>query len=466
MLRDLKSLLYIFPVIALLAPAMSGCDDDPVSPGASATVVVEVIDVQTGDPEPGVKLMLLDPVANLPATAVAISDTAGGAVFNDVPQGEYVLLALPRQGRQLFSSPGLVSAAVPGRDPAIPAINIVRTMSARSQPGGGNSISGVVRDAETGLPLDSVFLGSRDDWLGAYLGWNPTKADITDSSGVFMVPGIAFALNPNTNLLLQVEPLIAQRAGYRPLEWFADGRRINSGIITGVSLDLVPLEADGSETGGAFGVVSFLGEPVAGVRVGLSFWGAYAPPPGFSSDSGNEPAAPGGYAVTGAGAGAPGRVTLTDAEGRYEFTDLKPGWYLVHAAYPAGDGFVMPQPLGPGNTPNGINPLPVEVVADATAEAADIAVFRAIRLLAPAAGAIGVSSQPQLRWSSVPEAASYSLSLDNRFFEDIPDTSFSVPSGSALDAGPWTVLLAAYDLDGLPVGVIETATRFVVGEGF
>lgn len=448
----------LLPAI-LLAAFLGGCDDDPSAPAGSGTVLVEVVDLATGDPDPGVKLMLLDAAENLPASAAAVSDSSGGALFADVPQGVYSLLALPGTGRELFSLPSSVSPAVPAGDAAAPAVNRVVTTEARPVPGSGNSISGVVVDADTGLPLDSVLIGSRDDWLGAFAGWTPTKADITGPDGKFRVEGIAIAFNPFTELLVQAEPLIVQRAGYRPLEWFAN--RPDSGTITGVVLEMRSTASDTLGVGGARGVVAFSGEPVAGVRVGLSFWGAFEQPPGFSPGHDARPD-PGGYAAEGTDAGAPGRVAITDAGGGYEFADLEPGWYLVHAAYPLGDGYVMPQPLGPGNTANGVNPLPVLVESGAVAEADTIAVFRAIRLLSPSPGATGVGGSPRLVWTSAPEAAYYDLQLEDRFYPDIGDTVFSVPDQQPLGEEPWTVLIGAYAADGSPVGAIEAAARFAV----
>jgi len=466
-------LIRFLPAAAALAAAAflmttGGCGDDAVGPEASSILAVRVVDRDDGGPRAGVKAMLLDPAANLPAAPVAVTDSSGAVLWRDVPTGVYALLVIPGPNRELFSVPATVS---PGSADIAPSPYVVLTMPARRQTG-GSSIAGAVFDAVTGQPLDSAIVGSRDDWLGAYPGWSPEKADITDSTGAFTVRGIAFTRSPLSDLLLQVEPLIVQRAGYRPLEWFADSRRISGTDITGVELELEPIadpQAAGVDTArGIEGVVTYRGEPVGGLLVGLSYWGDFEPPPGFDSGSDappaevSGPADPRSPAVTGAGAGAPGRTAVTDDEGRYAFSDLKTGWYLVHAAYPVGDGFMMAQPLGPGYPANGINPLPVKVIDEGIAAADTVPVFRAIRVLEPAPGATGVSNLPTVRWTSVPGAATYDLALDQLVIADISDTTVAVPADFPLSGGVWTVSIAAYDADGIPVGAVETASRFLV----
>lgn len=414
-------LIGIAPAVVLLT---GGCGDEaggPAAPDPTATDTLQV-DVRhrdTGLPARGVKLVVMDS-QNSPAAEPVRTDPQGrGRLVVTAAQGPLHVVAFT--GDSLFVHELPTALAWPGAGPAGAEV----TVGTRIQTGGLPRIAGHVVDHDTSEPLAAAFV-SLLPYLYGYLGRTDPSDDVTLTDGAFRVSNIPFAIDPVSGNLRQIMPLLITRDGYLPVAYthrLAHGD--NDLDIAGVTIRLVRDIGGGSTLSG---VISFGVEPVADLPVGL----------GSIGEPGDKTAV-----------GLPGRVALTDQDGRFTFAGLPAGGYVLHAGYLPDDGWLMPsQPAS----------RLYEVGVDAMVQADTLQVIRAIEPLEPLGRLTAVPDR--FAWVGVAEADSYIV-----YLRGIEIARTEPPEARDLDltdlpAGwhPWTVI--AVTATGQLVGGSEAFARF------
>lgn len=431
---------------------LGGCDSTPW-PATRAYLGVAVVDFADGSPQAGVKLLLMDPLANLPVQGPFLTGPDGLARFGPIRPGRYAVLVYPGPQRGVRSWPRTIElAGRPGRDgpfaltappperaPLPPPLLLLQTYQRPPQallP----RVRGRVTDAVTGRPLDQVFVGPAAH-VGAYLFQNLQRDDVTAADGLFDVVGRFFALDPETGNLVMIEPLIFARHGYAVHSWtYHPPNGSDETDITGVEIALQSAEPG---SGVLTGVVAWGDTGQAGVLVGL----AAGPMPVGALKGGPPP--PGGEARPLSGVGVPGRVAVTDASGRFRFEGLAPGLYAVSPGYLPDDPYVFFRQTGSAFVP----------VADGRVTDLDtLWVLRAIMPLEPAPSSSPPPPVRRLRWTAAAGADSYFVTLDRGVVGTFADTLVELPEPIAAGDHVWFV--AALRRDGAYVGQFEQQPFF------
>ncbi len=403
-----------------------GCSDDEEQVPGSQPILVQVLDEADGSAVAGVKVIVMDPVANVPLTGPVVSGDDGLCNFGS-PAGDdlrflvfggvhYRVHALPENWHGTSGGPGLSFPYGPGHsllapagksDPTRVAEVFVRKVAADSLP----RIAGRVVDAETGAALDRVFV-SRIPYLSGYHGATSPSDDVTGAEGEFSVSQIPFGVDPQSGNLFQVEPLRFTRHRYRPLVWIYDPPNGSENVdISGVTISMEPVTAE--DTGSLSGTIRRDGLPAAGIVVGL---GVVAVP-------GKDKAGP---AMT-------GWTAVTDTEGNYTIAGLPAGVYLLRPGYQLGDGVFFPSQAG--NMPWQVNQSE-EVRVD------DLVVLHEITPVNPGHGHTVYARPDSLFWTPVPGATSYEVSIDGTTLPWATTNAIEVPQSLLLNPGLhyWTVL--------------------------
>ena len=231
----------------------------------------------------------------------------------------------------------------------------------------------------------------------------------------------------DTGTGIQLLPLVVACAGYRTAFVVHDPPGgIDPVMVTEVIVELAPLGA--GDTGALRGRVMRIGEPVAGLHVGLAPFGE------VPADKG--------------AVGAAGLATRTGADGRFVFTGLPAGSYRVHPGFPVGDGAWY----GGGYA--------VTVTAGAEADAGDVPVLHEIVALPPGPGRLAAGDTvATFTWAAVPGAARYGVFLDGELLAE------STTAGLTAVLPPLTPGLHAWeasaiDADGRPTGVMQVSAWF------
>ena len=314
-------------VLGIVALAVAGCGDDPVTPPAEGTFAVTAVDADTGEPVPDLEIVLVDALSALPLDDPRTTDADGRIVWPGaaVPGTRLLVFGGGRWGIA-HQGDWWLGFGYDKTDPRLPIppaevrVELVRLAAGDGLP----RLSGRITDAVTGEPLSRVFVGDRP-WLTAYGGATGPSADVTGPDGLFAVGEVPVAIDPVTQRFTHLSPLVITRAGYRPLAYlheFAPGAEDLD--VTGIAITLTPLgpDDDGVLTGHVFDGTG----PAPHVLVGL-----------------------GGVDPDKTGYGIPGRVAVTDREGRFTFTELAPGNYVVQPGFLYQDGFFLPpQPAARG----------------------------------------------------------------------------------------------------------------------
>jgi len=287
---------------------LAGCSEDPVeTPDENVGVVVR--DENTGEPVAGIKVIPMDATSNVALASAQVTGEDGRLVF-----------AVGISSSLRFIVIGGLSWQVHWQEDwhGWPSDRDDNTAEIRLRPArpenGLPRIAGQVVDAVSGEPLDQAFV-STTPYLTAYSGGYDPGADVTLPDGSFTVHEIAFAQHPVTLNLFQVDLIFVGCAGYRTRTWIYQHAPGDENLdIEGAEIALTPLsEADnGVLTGRAL----YLGDPVAGLDIGLS-----------RVNNGKN------------GVGAPGYVAQTDANGNFGFNDLAAGDYLLHPGFRLFDGY-------------------------------------------------------------------------------------------------------------------------------
>lgn len=413
--------------VALAALLAGGCHDDFPPPGGDG-LLVEVYDVTTARPVPGVKVLVMDLAANVPLRAPAVTNGAGYVMLDVYPGDDRAVLVFGGADWRMYGAASLAWKAVPPE--VLPLTPPARMLELAMEPAdsvSGSRVSGIVRDAVSGRPLAGAFV-STDDRLLGYTQLPGPGDDVTLADGAFSVAGVRF-IERTPGVFRQGDPLVVLHRGYRPRLWFFDGAA--GGPPASITGQEILLEPDGDgPTGSLHGRVLLAGEPAAGVRVGL-----------------------GCAAVDKASLGLPGRTALTDSAGVFAFADLPPGDYRVQPGFAVGDGVMDPNAWSqPRRT----------VTAGGDTDAGDVPVLHEIVPRYPPDGASADRNLRLFEWSAVPGAVSYVFALDGDEPVHLDDTYFALAPGDTLakDDHRWQV--DAVGEDGLRCGGFGRDARFMV----
>ncbi|MBK7672145.1 MAG: hypothetical protein IPJ24_12325 [bacterium] len=444
--RSVRRFLSPGLLAALLCLTASGCGDDP-QPGADL-VIVNLEAESTGLPVEGVKVLLMDASTNLPVAGPVVSDGAGrclltatdagqlrlfvcgGALWEVHWQPDWYMLLRTNPGQSTgdlrgLTAPAAIASTANMSTSLAPAVENTVVLRLRGSPGGLPRFSGTVVDSETGLPLAQAFI-SLSPWTTGYGGGAAVSDDVTGADGAFAVHDIPVAMIGDTGVGFQVLPLIVSRAGYHTAHFVhTPPSGIDHPEVSGLVIELMPLGAE--DNGTLTGRVLRAGVPVAGLVVGLG---------SVSS------------AAKGA-VGIAGRAALTGADGRFDFSGLPAGAYVVHPGFLVGDGAWFG-----GGAPA------VDLASGGAGDAGDLVVLHEI---APVFGnphdVAWADSMVTFRWTPVPGAARYGWFLDGELLAESAVETVTV-NLSALAPGLHAWQASAVDAADLAVGVMQNDAWF------
>jgi len=381
----MKRFLAFSLALALLSviPALfSACDDppDPVGPGpvppADTTAVSgRVYAIADGSNLEGVKVALVRPVPFEVVGSVAETDTAGTFAFEDPPPGDYILFVYPRV--YLAFDAIRVSVSVGKGERVSREIALLKSQLWSDTP---PQVSGVVRDAGTGAPIEGAMVSSAPGWFThGWQGITLPLEDVTDAQGRYTVElQPYFPLNRGA--------LVVSKDGYDV--FFADSLFMPEPPDTMLTYD-VSLK-QGGPTGTLVGrIVAPGGEEVPGIPVGLAYLDR-----GTASATLQQAIR---YGMEGPELAAVlGKTTVTGPDGGFMVTDVNVGSYIIVAGYMPDDGYVLSDEI-------------VSVVADEEADVGDILVQPVFAPIAPIPGATVSATRPILQWEAVAGATSYTV---------------------------------------------------------
>ncbi|MFN2371332.1 MAG: hypothetical protein ABR506_09280 [Candidatus Krumholzibacteriia bacterium] len=415
------------------ALASGACDENQPPPGGDEPVIVEVQDAVTGLPVAGIKVAVMDRRTNLPQASPLASDAQGSCDFGRLPGADLAVLAFGGAAWRVFGEPGLYVASGPGvttrsADLTAPVLPPALVRVVAIPPTGGAHIAGTVVDSASGQPLAGAFL-SLGRFLGGYGGGTTASDDVTLADGSFHVAGIRFF---DQERPVQAVPLVVTCAGYLPRTWVyqaASGEDI--GRIAGVTIRLQPVGT--GTTGGLRGRVLRDGAPVPGLVVGL---GA-------------------GDQWTKEAAGLPGRTAVCDQDGFFVCTDLPAGDYLVDPGYLPRDGAWYPDQ--PANVPRTVAP-------GAVTDAGNYRVLWEIAAEWPQDGAVATRALREFRWSPVPGAGAYAVTVDRGAPVVTTGPAWSLAPGDTLGPGGHVWQVYALGAADEAIGTFGAFAEFLVSE--
>ncbi len=456
-------------MLVLLLLAGPGCGDDGPGPD-TGSLAGRITTLDTRAPLEGARVVLFSPADNVPVGSSALTGLDGKYRIDGISPGFYY--AVVYAGRRIaFDS---IEQAVDVRSRR----TVERNLLVTSYPllPDGRTVTGVVRDAETGAPLAGAYVsvGSSDFPLlfgGTGLPWET----ITDDNGRFLLDSVPTVTRGISTVGLV--PVVAMKAGYLPAGTGSNFRSDwlplpGDGDTARVTLNLV--RGEGAHS--VHGRVRHNGVPVPGVTVALSFSDintdtlpSEMPSPPTDTGwrmggrtSGDPVGEPHGRGVPDAlrpTALAPDLVAHTDAGGHFEIRHVSPGRYHLQAAYLPDDGWVQVPPQ---------SGLLEVIVRDQSIENAVVDVVPGIEILSPRGGEVVPTARPRFAWRPVPGANQYFVifSRANSYFLtdrlETTDTTAVAPAGfwGHGDHARWTVL-ALRDED-IIIAAGETISSFSV----
>jgi hypothetical protein len=429
---------------ALLAGLLllGACGDDEELQGLDPWLTVSL--APGFQPLPGIKVVIMDGATNSVAAGPAISDAEGKCTFPGLEGGPYQVVPFAGSHHEVVSiapsswdlrywpskSQGSLISA-PDKTPPAPSGPMI-WMETLVTPGALPRIAGVVTDAGTGEPLEAAFI-SLYTAMGGYTGTTRFYDDVTLADGTFSVTEIPFAQDPENGHLVQIMPLLIHREGYRPRSWYHSAANGDDNLdISGVVIPLEPI--DPGATGGIQGRLLLLGEPAAGVAVGIS-------------------ASAGGKSAV----GQPGLATLTDQEGRFLLSGVPEGHFYLEPGFMVGDGVVSYFPAGHH---------PSLVLAEQITGAGDLFLLHEITLYTPAAAGWYLNTEVMfpMEWSAVPGAVRYQIMVDRGTIGESITHRLEQPEGFQLSAGIHFWSVVAFDDQDRQIGAVEKLGRFTLGD--
>ncbi len=409
-----------------------GCDNSPTDP-EPLTARVVVMALESGQRIAGVKVVALDPNTNSVLAGPLLTDADGLADFGIAPQPEIHYLVMAGLQWQMHKQ-DTWSWSLDKNDKNSPLpvyfgrrVIVLRPATPQD---GLPRLAGRIVDADTGLPLAQTFVGTSPRPT-AYNYESDPGDDVTGADGQFVAQEIAVAAHPVTGNLQQLDIMFISRAGYRPRSWVYEWANGDNNLdVTGLEIALTPLAE--SDRGELTGRILLRGEPVAHVQVGI-----------------------GGFVADKAGVGLPGQATFTDADGRYRFTNLATGTYVVQPGYALFDGVFFPNQAGAAA---------VAVAHDQTSEVVDLEVLQEITPWLPDRPFRRAEGSLRLEWSPVTDAATYEISLDGTEFAATPDSIYMWPIGGEMPDGWHYIRVQALSETGELLGLMQRESWFQLVE--
>jgi hypothetical protein len=416
---SLSVLRTIVMVAAILGVALlTGCSDDEDQGYGKQPVLVRVTDEVDGSSVAGVKVIVMDPVANIPLSGPVVSGTDGFCQFGPATRDELRFLVFGGVDYRVYSLPNGWLTKRDAEDRTLLApdgksdpVRFTEVQVRKVAPDSLPRIAGTVVDGGTGAPLNRVFV-SLSPYMSGYQGATSASDDVTGSFGKFSVSQVPFLVDSQTGNLFQVEPLRFTRQGYRPLVWKFDPPNGSENVdISGVTISMEPVSAE--DTGSLSGMILLDGLPATGIVVGL---GVVAMP-------GKDKAGP---AMT-------GWTAVTDTEGNYTISGLPAGVYLLRPGYLLNDGAFFPSQAG--NIPRQVN-QGEDILAD------DLVVLHEITAVYPPHGFRTSARPDSLFWTSVFGATNYEVSIDGTTLPWATTNALEIPESVLINPGLhfWTVL--------------------------
>lgn len=440
-------------LVPMIMAVVCGCGGDHGPPPPRA-LRVAVVDRDDGTPQIGVKLVIVEATTNRVAAGPALTGAGGRWQTAVAPGARYQVLAYPAGGRGVFALPEAFEPALSREDTvALRIVTYFHAAYADRLP----RISGRVVSAATGRPLSGAFIGTPGfPYLDDHAGLYTVREDVTDDEGRFHVADIPFALDPETQRIRQVEPLLVSRSGYLPRSWVHEPATGDDNLdIAGVVIRLVPGDGDLEISGR----VRFREAAVKDLAVGLAFYADVAPAASRPGDGGGVSSAvrDGGQgvpAVPAQGAMMPGFVAVTDPTGVFRVSGVPAGFYMVHPGFPRDDGYVFLPVSGSAGL--------VEVRPGGENDAGDVPVLRAISPRRPLPGEALPDTLPELAWAAVAEADSYVVVIDGHREGTTATATWQVPDDAPLAVGAHFLLVFGITTEGAYVAGMEYGVRFLV----
>ena len=414
---------------------LTGCSSDNEKKPTIPLAVVRVVDEEDAQPVADIKVILMDPLHNMPVAGPFTSDADGMVDMGVLPRTDLSLMVFCGVGYLVHSLPGYGTwnPTAPGgglTSPDIPMDIQVRRTSVDSLP----RIAGLVVDSNSGSPLNQVFV-SLSPYLTAYQGETDPADDVTGIDGLFSVSQIPFGQNPDTGNLIQISPLRFTRHGYRPVIWKYDPPNGSENVdIGGVTIEM---EWIGNEyfRGVITGVLMRDGLPAEGIVVGLGVV--------------DQPAA------NKAGPGMPGWVEVTDEFGRFIFGQVPPGTYLLQPGYPLGDGVYFPFQPGSVN---------ITIEDQQVFDVGNLNILHEIEPRDPPHGTALSEPPLSLTWTAVPGAAAYQVRFDRGVLPETKTNSIELPESLIITPGlhKWYVLAFNKEGDWIGLNQIQSIFRLLL----
>jgi hypothetical protein len=413
---------------------------------------VLVLDEADEQPVSGIKVMLMAPERNCPIAGPLVSNMAGECDFGVQERWplrlvvfgglDYVVHALPdfdseQVWAQSGSGTGSDSPVAPHAKTSPPPIIGLRVLVKKVIPDSLPRIAGQVVDAESGVPLGGAFISMSPDLTG-YQGATSSSDDVTNATGGFSVSPIPMALDPETENLIQINPLRVTRNGYRPAIWKYESPNGSQEVdISGITIALDRVRA--TDTASLSGLILRDGLPARDVMVGLGVLR--------------------GAAADKAAVGMTGYGTITGQDGRFTISGLPDGTYILQPGYALADGVFFPTQAAPN--------VFWKVEVGASVDVGSLVVWHEIEPVSPPHGA-SLTSQPGLfQWTEVPGAAAYQPYLDRAILPIAKSNMMTLPEDMILLEGVHYWSIQAMDKDMLPIGTtqIQATFRILPSEG-